>query len=119
MADEVVLVQPLHDNYNSATALVVEPAVEGVDEPVVGGVSLRLGERLLRLQGVIDQDDIGTASSQHALGGGGEPVALPGGDELLHSLAVRRQAGPKDLPIPGARHDAAAIAGELVGELLA
>src|SRR5271163_2618338 len=108
MADEVVLVQPLHDNDNSATALVVKPAVEGVDEPVVGGLPLRLGERLLRLQGVIDQDDVGTASGQHAAGGGGEPVTLPGGDEFLHGLAVRRQASPKDLAIPRARHDAAA-----------
>ena len=49
---------------------------------------------------------------------GGEPIALAGGDELLHRLAVRRQAGQKDLSIPRAHQDAAAIAGELVGEIL-
>ena len=35
-----------------------------------------------------------------------------------HRLAVRRQAGPKELSIPRAHHDAAAIARELVGEIL-
>src|SRR6516164_4901808 len=47
MADEVVLVQPLHDDDNGAVALVVEPAIEGVVKPV-GRFSLRLRERLLR-----------------------------------------------------------------------
>ena len=41
-----------------------------------------------------------------------------GCDELLHGIAVGRQPGSKDLAIPRAHHDAAAIAGELVGEIL-
>jgi hypothetical protein len=86
--------------------------------PLVGGLPLRLRERLLRLQWIIDQDDVGTASGQHTAGGGGEPIAMTGGDELLQCLAVRSQPGGKDLPIPWTHHDAAAIAGELVGEIL-
>jgi hypothetical protein len=43
---------------------------------------------------------------------------VAGGDEFLHRLAVRRQPGRKNPPIPGAHHDAAAVAGELVGEIL-
>ena len=87
-------------------------------EPLVGGAALRVGVRLFRLQRIVDQDDVGAAPGQHAAGGGGEPVALPGGDELLHSLTVSGEAGRKDLPIPRAHHDTAAIAGELVGEVL-
>ena len=87
-------------------------------EPLVGGLPLGVGQRLFRLQRIVDQDDVGAASGQHSAGGGGEPVALPGGDEFLHRVAVRRQAGWKDFPIPRAHHDAAAIAGELVGEIL-
>ena len=49
VADEVILVQALHDNDNRATALVVEPAVERVVVPVVAGVPLRRGERVFRL----------------------------------------------------------------------
>src|SRR5438270_8517336 len=117
-ADEIVLVQPLHDDHDGAVPLVIEPAVEGVVVPLVGGLPLRLGERLLRLQRIIDQNDVGAASGQHAAGGGGEPISLPGGDELLHGLAVWGEAGRQDLPIPWAHHDAAAVAGELVGEVL-
>ena len=118
VAHEVVLVQPLHDDDDAPSALVVEPAVEGVGVPIIGGIPSRLGERLFRLQRVIDQDEVGAAPGQHAAGGGGEAIALAGSDELLHRLAVRRQAGREDLPIPRAHHDAAAVAGELVGELL-
>src|SRR5712671_4195315 len=49
MADEIVFVQPLHDYDDGAVPLVIEPAVEGVVVPLVGGLPLRLGERLLRL----------------------------------------------------------------------
>jgi hypothetical protein len=86
--------------------------------PLVGGFALRVGERLFRLQRIVDDDDVGAASGQHAACRGGEPIALAGGDELLHRLAMRRQAGRKDLSIPRAHHDAAAIAGEFVGEIL-
>jgi hypothetical protein len=90
VADEVVLVQPLHDDDDHATALVVESAVEGVDEPLVAGLPLSLGKRLLRLQGIVDQDDVGAASGQHTACRGGEPVSLAGSDEFLHGLAMRR-----------------------------
>ena len=64
VTDEVVFVQPLHDDHDGAMALVVEPAVEGVVVPLVGGFPLRVGERFLRLQRIIDQDDVGAASGQ-------------------------------------------------------
>ncbi len=65
VADQVVLVQPLHDDDNRAAAFVVEPAVEGVEIPLVGGVAPRIGERLFRFGGVVDQNEIGTAPGQH------------------------------------------------------
>jgi hypothetical protein len=119
VADEIVFVQPLHDDHNSAVAFVVEPAVEGVVVPLVGGLPLRLRERLFRLQGIIDQDDVGTTPGKHATGGGSEPVSLAGGDELLDGLAVCSQSGRKHLLIPRAQHDGATIARQFVGELLA
>jgi hypothetical protein len=63
VADEIIFVQPLHDGDDGAVALVVLPTVEGVVVPFVGGLPLRLRERLLRLQRIVDQDDIGAASS--------------------------------------------------------
>ena len=118
MADQVVFVQALHDDDDGAAPLVVEPAVEGMAEPVVGGLPLRVGERLLGFQRIIDQDDVGAASGQHPAAGGGEPIALAGGHELLHRLAMGGKLGRKDPPVPLARHDATAVARELVGEIL-
>ena len=69
VADQIVLVEPLHDDDDGATALVIEPAVEGMDEPLVAGLPQRLGERVLGFQRVIDQDEVGTApgpSRRHA-----------------------------------------------------
>src|ERR1700746_4141519 len=77
VTDQVVFVQPLHDDHDRAMALVVEPAVKGVVVPFVAGFALRVGERLLRLQRIVDQNDVGAASGQHAAGGGGAPISLP------------------------------------------
>jgi len=111
-------VQSLHDDDDGTVLLVVLPAIEGVIVPIVGGSSLRFGERLFGFERVIDNDDIGAAPGQRATVRAGNSVPLVGGDELLHGLAVWRQAGWKDPPIPLAHHDAAAVAGELVGEIL-
>ena len=113
VADEVVLMEPLHNQEDGAGALVVEPAVEGVDEPLVAGLPLRLGERLFGLQRIIDRDDVGAASGQHSTGRGGEPIALASGDELPHGLAVGGETGQEDPSIPRGHHDAAAIAASL------
>jgi len=51
-------------------ALVVKPAVQGVDEPLVAALPLRLGLRLFGLQRIIDHDDAGPTSGQHPTGGG-------------------------------------------------
>ena len=50
MACEIVFVQPVHDQDDRTAAGVVEPAVEGMVEPVVRRLALDLGERLLGLQ---------------------------------------------------------------------
>ena len=49
MADEIVLVQPLHDDDNGAIALVVEPAVERMVVPFVGGLPLSVGQGFVGL----------------------------------------------------------------------
>jgi hypothetical protein len=64
MTDEVVLVQPLHDDDNRAPPLVVEPTVEGVGVPLVVVFAPPVGERLIRLQGIVDQQDVGAAPGQ-------------------------------------------------------
>ena len=54
---EVVLVQSVHDQHDRTRKLVVEPAIEGVVVPLVGRLALRLRQRLVGLQQVVDDDD--------------------------------------------------------------
>ena len=78
VTDEVVFVEPLHDDDDGAMPLVVEPAIESVVVPFIGGLPLRFGERLFRLQRIVDHDDVGAASGEHTacLGSGADN---PGG----------------------------------------
>jgi hypothetical protein len=78
VADEVVLMQSLHDDDNGPVTLVVEPAVEGVEEPIVRCIPSCVGQRLLRFRGIVDQNEIGAAPGQYPAGGGGEPISLAG-----------------------------------------
>ncbi len=61
LADEIVLVQPVHDQDDGARLLVVEAAVKGVVEPLVGRLALDLRQRLLGLQGIVDDEEVGAA----------------------------------------------------------
>jgi hypothetical protein len=45
MADEIILMHPLHDDDDGTVPLVIEPAVEGMAERVVGRLPLRIGQR--------------------------------------------------------------------------
>ena len=56
VADQILLVQAVHDHHDGPRELVVKPAVESVVVPVVRGFPLRLGERVVR------------ASTDHRLG---------------------------------------------------
>ncbi len=64
MTDQIVFVQALHDDDNGPVSLVVLPAVEGVVEPVIGGLPLGIGQCLLRFERIIDQYQVGAAPGQ-------------------------------------------------------
>src|SRR5215510_3165092 len=65
VADQVVLVQPLHDQNDAAGELVIEPAYKRVVVPVVAGVTARIRECLIWLERIVDDDEVGTASCEH------------------------------------------------------
>ena len=65
MADEIVLVQAVHDQHDRTLLLVVEPAVEGMVKPLVGRPPLGLRQRLLGLRRIVDDDQVGAAPGQH------------------------------------------------------
>jgi len=88
VAHQIVLVQSVHDQHDGTRELVVEPAVEGVVEPLVGRPPPGLGQRLLGLQRVVDDDQVGAAAGQHAFDRGREPATLRGRLEFGHRLAL-------------------------------
>ena len=110
--------RPVRDQDDGTRELVVEPAVEGVVVPLVGRLPLRLRQRLLRLQRVVDDDDVGTPPGQHPADRGGDPAALRGRLEFRHRLMPRRQTGRKEPLVPVAGDDMPAIARQFVGEVL-
>ena len=57
--------QSMHDQHDGAGQLVVQPAVEGVVVPLVGGLALRLQQGLFGLERVVDDDDVRTPPCQH------------------------------------------------------
>jgi hypothetical protein len=76
---QIVQMQALHDDDNCAGPLVIEAGIERVVEPIVGGLTLRLGQSLVRLHRVIDDHDVAAAAGQHAADRGGHPTAALGG----------------------------------------
>jgi hypothetical protein len=61
VTDTIIFVQPVHDQDDGARPVVVQAAVDGVIIPIVGGLPLRLRQRLFGLQWIID-DDVRTPS---------------------------------------------------------
>ena len=118
VARKIVLVQPVHDQHDRTRELVVEPAVEGVVVPLVGGLALGLRQGFLGFERVVDDDDVGTPPGQHPADRGRDPRALGRRLELGHRLMPRCQAGRKEPLVPVAGDDAPAVARQFVGEVL-
>jgi hypothetical protein len=111
-------VQPVHDHHDRTRQLVVEPAVEGVVVPLVGRLALRLRQRLLGLQRIIDDDDVGTTPGQHPADRGGDAAALCGRLEFGHCLMSRREASREEPLVPVTGDDPAGVTRQFVGEVL-
>ena len=118
VAGEVVLVEALHDNDDDAGALAIEAAVEGVIEPFVGGGALGLGERLVGLEGIVDDEEVGATSGEHSADRGGEAHALGGGVKFGDGLTFGGETRGKELLIPVGVEERAAVEREFVGEVL-
>jgi len=118
VAGEVVFVETLHDDDDDAGALAIEAAVEGVIEPFVGGGALGLGERLVGLEGIVDDEEVGATSGEHSADRGGEAHALGGGVKFGDGLTFGGETRGKELLIPVGVEERAAVEREFVGEVL-
>ena len=82
--------QTVHDQDDGSVLLVVETAVEGVVEPLVGRAPPGLRQGLLGLQGIVENDQVGAAPGQPAADRGRDPAALGGRLEFGDGLPLRR-----------------------------
>ena len=97
--------QPVHDQHDRPLLFVVEPAVKGVGEPLVGALTVGFRQCLFGLQRVLDNDDVRTPPGQHAADRGGDPADLGRRVELRHRLMLRREPGREGPPVPVAGDD--------------
>ena len=118
MADQVVFVQPLHDDHDGAFGLVVEARQERGIEPFVDGIAPRVRPRFLGLQGIVDDDEIGAAAGEHTAHRGGQTKAAARGGEFRDGLFVRRECGFEQRAVEARVDQSAAVATELVGQVL-
>ena len=110
--------QALHHDDDRALRLVVEPRIERAVEPGVGARAAAFRHRVGGLQRIVDQDHVGPAPGQHPADRGRHPEPAPGRDQLAQRRPRGAKAGRKQRPVPGGRHQRAAVAGEGVGKVL-
>jgi hypothetical protein len=96
MAGEIILVEPLHDQDNCACYLVVEPLENILIEPAVDVIALDVGLARRRLQGIVDNDQTGTASGDWPARRDGQPVSPRCGGKILRSRVLCREPGLRE-----------------------
>jgi hypothetical protein len=118
MADEVVFMQALHNQNDAVLLLVVEPAIQRIVVPFVDGIALTIGECFIGLERIVDDNEARPKPGYASTDRSGPSATLVFCFELLDRLPVSRETGPEGGSIPVARHYAATIARQLIGELL-
>src|ERR1700688_4875147 len=92
MANEVILMETLHDDDDDVFFLVVETALDRIVEPVVDILSARLRQGIVGLEGVINEDHVTAASRHRATHRSCQSAALPGGHEVFDRPLLERQS---------------------------
>jgi hypothetical protein len=89
MADKIVHVQALHDHDDGVLALVVQTAKQRVRVPLHGTFAHRLRMGVLRLLGIVDDDEVAAAAREGAPNRGRQPVSPSRGRELQFGVLGR------------------------------
>src|SRR5208282_2896804 len=118
MADQVVFMQPLHDDDDRSPVLFVEARVKRIVEPIVDASSAALRHRVGWLHRVVDQDEVRAASGEHAANRGRHAESAARCHKLLQGGARGDEPRREDRLIPPGTHDGSAVSGELIRELL-
>ena len=84
LPDEVLLMQALHDDDHHSVMFTVQPAQEGIEEPLIGRLPPCLRECVVWFKDIVQDNAVGAASGQNTSDRGSHTEALPGGGEIVH-----------------------------------
>ena len=105
----------LHDNEDASGPFVVEPGDQGVLEPFIGAIALDVRIGVIRLQGVVNDDEVAAPASQSAADRSGKTKAPGGQFDLALRIFLPDAGAGKELSIPAIFHDRAKVVGMFLG----
>jgi hypothetical protein len=117
MANQVVLVQPLHHDYNASMRLIIEAAEQHIVEPRIGGLPTCFGMSFICFLRIVDYDNVRAPSRESTADRGCQPPSAALSREIIRGLAVPDQV-TKEGAIEGAAHDLLACGCEVAGKIL-
>ena len=116
---KIVLMQALHCDDDGAARLVVQTGVQGAVVPLIDRAAARVRQRFVRLERVVDDDEIGAAARQNAADRARKPKAVGTGREFLNRLFAPGKRGlGEQLAIERSAHYGAAFPRQFIGEVL-
>src|SRR5258708_1750890 len=96
MSDKIVRMETLHHDDDRAFDFVVEARQQRIGIPLLERFSRALGLRILRLERIVDDEEIAATTGQSAADGGREARPSGGGHDLGLRVLCRANAGCRE-----------------------
>jgi hypothetical protein len=107
----------LHDDKDGPAPLIVEPRDQCVLEPFIGGIALDVRIGVIRLQWVVNDNEVAAPAGQSAADRSGETKAAGGEFNLALRILLPDSHAWKELPIPESFRDRAEVVGVFLGQI--
>src|SRR5450631_1920520 len=88
VGDKIVFMQALHDDDNSPIFLAVEATTRSVVIPVIHGPAAGFRQGVVRLQWVVDNDDVRSAAREDTTYGRRKSISALGLGNLMNSAGI-------------------------------
>src|ERR1700722_12668069 len=107
----------LHDDKDGAAPLIVEPGDQRVLEPFIRAIALDVRIGVIRLQGVINDDEVAAAAGQSAADRSGQTKAAGGQFNLALRILLPDPHAGKEISIPAGFRDRTEVVGMFLGQI--
>ena len=105
----------LHNNQDGPPPFVIEPGDQCVLEPFIGAIALDLRIGVVRLQGVVDDNEVAATAGQSAADRSGQTKAAGGQFNLALRILLPDPHAGKEIPIPARFRDCTEVVGVFLG----